>query len=90
MSSLLMWFVLVAVALLFGEFLARRHQTGTRLWGDFTQALAGLTYFVMVVLVMFAFGGVIAFVLALLGGLYWALFRTKTNDVRDSIHGRTG
>lgn len=87
MSSLVLWGIAVAVALLLGELLYRKHQTGTRLWGDFTQMLAGITYFVLMILLMFTFGVLGLFIGALFGGLYWALFRTKLKDFRGGLAG---
>lgn len=79
--NLLLAIGLLLVAIIVGEYLVRKNQSGARLWGDFSQMLGGFFYFGIFALALL-FEGVrwIAFILVIL--FYWVA-RTKSKDIRN-------
>lgn len=73
--------VLFIAAILVGELLARRNQSGARLWGDFSQMMGAAFYFAIFALALLFEGfRIVAFPLAI---VFWWVFRTKSKDIRE-------
>lgn len=79
--------VVIIAALLVGELIYRRSSDTARFWGDLSQGLYAV--FGLLVVIALAFGGGIwTLVAAVFIVLYYALARTRADDVRAGINGR--
>ncbi|MFB6121121.1 MAG: hypothetical protein ABEJ68_08415 [Halobacteriaceae archaeon] len=83
MASGLLIIGVVALAFIAGELLYRRRSNATRFWGNLSQMFYAV--FGIIVAVAMAFGGGVflglSFVFII---LYYALFRTRFDDVSDA------